>query len=226
MQRANHFAQTTDVKYPLTQKVASANDALLRVASLVMMSNDTMQWDDFNHTDTPVLTFDLTAGTSDYFLYQDEQLNQIYKVFSVLVKQADGTYQEIPQVDYEDRSAGSILAKDISTGLPTKYDIFGNTIYFDAAPTADNVDGVRILFQREASYFNVADTIKEPGFISAFHKLIPLWMAYDYTLAKSTSQSVALRNEIDRMEADLAKFYSGRSRTNALRITARQGNYE
>lgn len=80
-------------------------------------------------------------------------------------------------------------------------------------PNYSSTAGLRAYFKRDASYFAVTDTTKEPGFNPQFHRLLSLGAASDYCLFSGMNNKLTtLQGEIAKLEEGLTNFYASRSK--------------
>lgn len=213
------LTKTNSTSFPDATLVIEANNALERVASLIMQTDGRWQWDDSNQTDLPVATTDLVNNQQDYSLAVT-YLN----VSRVQVKNNDGIARELQPIDQSDLR-GYALDEFLKTaGMPRFYDKIGSSVFLYPKPSTSYVTasaGLKIWFQRPPSYFVAGDTTKQPGFNALYHDLIPLWVAYNYALANSLPNTNQLMIEIQRKEDALMSDYAAKSRDESLQLRTR-----
>jgi len=171
-------------------------------------------FDDTNHTKYPEIECDLVSGQRDYTFTTDEQGNVILDIHRVLVKNPDGTYVDINPVDKQ--SGGVNKNVDTSrfidgknlTGTPTAYDKTANGIIFDLIPNyswrqaQEGSKGVKILINREGSYFTTSDSTKKPGIDGRLHEIYAVNPAYKYALRKGTANLSGLSKRRQELIGD------------------------
>lgn len=200
------FVGTNSTTYTTANKTRNINRGLDRVGFLIQSSDGKWTWEDTNNTDLPIGYTDVVAGQQDYSI--------------------DTTFLKIKEVYYTDESGSKselrfesdkqrILELDSrDTGIPTAYTIVGNSILLDCFPTkgtAEDADiKLTVHFARNVHYFETSDTTAVAGFNPQFHRILSLYGAYDYAIAKGLEIANALRQEIVVMEKALTSFYSGR----------------
>jgi hypothetical protein len=178
------------------------NIAMDRVASLIMKADARWQFDDTNETDLPIATTDIVEGQEDYSL-ETAHLD----VTMVRVKYPDGTWHTLKPIDQ-----GDICDDEIGqTGLPTKYDKLGTSIFPLPIPNYSLAGAIELRFKRGPSYFLTSDTTKSPGFNSLYHNLIALWPAYDFALINLPTLAAGYFNAIQVKEAALVNDYANRA---------------
>lgn len=185
-----------------------ANRALDRIVSLIMDADSRWQWDDNNNTDYPIATALLVSGQKDY-AFSITQLN----IARVEAQDSNGNYQRLLPIDVNDIIT-SVNSFENANGSPVFYDKLANSIFLYPTPsysTVNDIDeeaqGLKIWFQRGANYFATTDTTKEPGFVSLFHRLVPLWMSYDYAFSRQLPLADNLMMEIEKLEDQMQDFF-------------------
>lgn len=205
--------------YTKEQITRHSNLALNDFTNLVLKTDGRWQWDDRNHDDLPTALTDIVSGQSQYTLDATHLLIQRLEL-----KQSDGTWVPLINIDESDIPY-AIAELEKQTGTPVYYDVQGESIMLYPKPTADVEEGLRIYYQRPASYFLANDTTKEPGFAKIFHGYIPLWNAYRYSMSNPEliNQAQKYKNELKELEVQIKKWYS--TRTKRSRLTAKPTNY-
>lgn len=142
--------------------VAEENVAFDDYLNLAFSSESRWQFDDSNHTDYPEIVTDLVAGQRSYTFGVDENNNLILDVYRVYVK-VNGEYVLIDPIDKSyDRVDPSNYDGLDKQGIPYEYDKFSNSVQLNLVPETTVEDGLKVLINREASYFTTSDTTKKP----------------------------------------------------------------
>lgn len=169
------------------------NDSYGKVCMAILTVDKNWRWDDFNYgdvsnTDIPVATATLVTGQRDYILPRatnSSNQSTLWKVYKVRLKNTDGTwYDVIPLGTDEDEIADS--------GRPTHYRLLANSIRLSGPPLTNYLTltaGIQVWFQREFDRFTTSDTTQQPGFISAYHYLLPLEASATFLLPNEPKQS-------------------------------------
>lgn len=208
--------------YPLLDKTRNANRWYDRVVSLIMQADGNWEWDDINQTDLPVATTALVANQQDYGLDAAVQ----YKLLRVEILNSDGDAKQLNAISQTDKRGTALTEYQETAGTPNEYDLVGNSIFLYPKPSYAKALGLKLHFQRGASYFASTDTTKEPGFNRMFHRILSFGPAYDYALANGLQSKINLyRDEIAQLEAGLIKFYSGRNRDAKIQLRLRKTDY-
>lgn len=210
------WAGTDSETYPIEAKTRSANLALDRIITLIMKSDATWKWGDANNTDLPIAVTDLIGGQDNY-AFMDKHL----KVVRVRIKGKDGKWVTLIARDRKALSDAILNA----SGNPKFTDKLENSIFLYPVPDYSMEGGLEIEYQRGSNYFTTSDTIKEPGFASNLHRLVPLFMARDY-LAKNelTSRLTVVNAEIKDILKDTEDQYSDRDIDHEDRIAVKKSN--
>ena len=213
-------ASTTD--YAVKDRTRNCNFGLDRVVALILKADQRWEWDDTNNTDLPIGTTSLVANQKDYGITGATYL----KITKVICKDSNGTWRTLKPMDKNSPEAKN-LNEQTNPGNPTHYDLIGNSIFLGPYPNYASTGGLRIFFQRNASYFTYTDTTKAPGFAQPFHRLIPLYASEDYLAAKGLigDRLRAVQMKIATLEATLDKFYSTRNPEDQPRLRFRKENY-
>jgi len=184
-QAIDRICDSNDTSYPRLDKTAEVNDGLEEIVGKIIANhgNSWLEWDDTNQTDLPTGTGTLVEAQESYS-FSAEYL----RIKRIKVKNYDGKYQLLEQIDPQvidemgmtiEEYFGTDSSGDPETGMPSHYDILGDTIRLYPSPTATDVTlaaGIKIDFFRTAKMFTaVATTAADttaPGIPSTHHKLL------------------------------------------------------
>jgi len=196
----------------LSRFTALINEGLNDTEIEIFKSDGKWQYDDSNNTDLPVATTDLAFGTTNYTL----DLSHL-KVHGVEVKNKTGDYVPLAQIDYRNiRQSGQSDTEFMeSNGLPLYYDVVGDQLKLYPAPSSTETtssDGLRVIYQREPSYFTSTDTTKQFGIPRVFHAMPVLFACSRYAKQNSmTDKARELDAEIERKRQDIKSFFNSRN---------------
>lgn len=205
--------------YPVAALARGSNLALDRVVTLIVKNDKKWQWDDTNQTDLPVATTDLVASQQDYSLAVTH-----LKISEVKVEDTTGNLRALEKLQTEEIE--DAINRFTSTGQPLYYGLRGNSIFLVPSPSFASTAGLKIYFQRGASYFVSGDTTKVPGFATPFHRLIALYQARDYCSTKGMkSREMSIKEEIFRLEQELQDFYLRRAGDENTRLSFVKDNF-
>lgn len=189
------------------------NNALMHVTSLILANDRKWQFDDQNYTDLPIATTALVANQQDYSL----SVSQL-TIDRLEVMDANGNWTALTQFDQQDFKRGRKIALEAyksTPGIPTEYDLVGNSIFLYPPPSYSLAAALKVYFTRAPSLFSSADVstgTKQPGFNSLFHDLIPLWVAYNYAVENSQATANGFLAAINLKEKQIEDFYGLRDR--------------
>ena len=212
------FAGISDTsQFPLIQFFRNANNWYRKTNAWIWQATGVWEYDDSNWTTLPTATANLVDEQQDYELPSSAQ-----KIDRVEVKDSEGNYQVLKQIDksqVKDEAMSEFYETD---GMPIYYDIVGRSLMLYPAPSSDDTTlskGLKVYVSRDISEFSITDTSTEPGFNPSFHRIISLGSAYDYCLSNGiTDRQRQIKNEIEQLKVDLQKFYGSRDRDFGTRI--------
>lgn len=214
----------------LKRFTALCNTALDKVTHLILTSDTRWQWADSNYDDMTPATTDMTDNVSNYRLSTSH-----IKILGVEVKKTDGTWVVVKPLDQADIQRQGIALDEFMNvkGVPQFYDKVGDVIKLYPAPDSAQVScgassqSLALYFQEGAEHFEYTDTTKEPGFVSLFHYIIPLYASLDYAKGKiMTDTVVLLRDELKEAEDKLVAYFSKRDKDDKPKLKAKKHNYK
>lgn len=180
--------------------------------------NKGWQFDDTYHGKYPIITLDVVSGQRDYAFTTDEDGNMIIDIYKVMLTDSNGNVTEIPQVDQQDKNADKGFYST-DTGLPTKYDITANGIFFNTIPNFSKDDAIEIYINRPGMQFETTDTTKMAGFNPLYHEYLVLKPSYEYARDKGLDNSDELKRDMNEMRAEIEKAYGNRGKDINRRLT-------
>lgn len=207
------YTKTNSTSLPDASMVTLVNRALERVVQLINASDSRWEFDDTNQTDLPIATTALVSGQKDYSLTTGH-----LSINRVEIKDTSGNWHLLEPFNRNDIRFEA-LTNFLGTGMPTAYDKLAASIFLSPTPNYAQDASLKIYFSREPVAFLAADTLAVPGFNALFHKLLPLWASYDYSVANGLKNANQIFIEITRMETELVDFYGQRSRDERPRMS-------
>lgn len=212
MQEDINFRTGTDTgTFKLIDRNRYINEGYSRVASIIIKSDGRMQWDDSNHTNAPVAVTDLVASQKKYNILAaaPDALKDWLCIERLEIDDASGNGLALDMIDHKDFDgiAESEYKKDAS--IPDCFDFHGTEVLLYPPPNYNATSGLRVYFKRAPSYFAVSDTSKRPGFASIFHPYLSIYASHQWNLSKKKDGT--LQALLDRMEQEIATFYSRRA---------------
>ncbi len=213
---------------PTLLKIVTAdfNESFDEVMPYVMSYSDKQRWDDTNHTDHPIATFNIVSGQPDYSILEDDNSLDILNITDVriLASSTATQYTDIERITLDNPYALDVMSPNsIDTGIPTVWLEKGNVIFLGLGkPNYSATNGIKVFFEREQSYFVSTDTTKEPGIPRPFHRLLPMIAARGWLIVnKPTSIAIAdLGAKILEAKKQLSDLIDARNPTRKIFTTA------
>lgn len=210
------LCDTTDTSFPLEEKVLYINPGLQELVGELVVIDGKFEYDDTNYTDLPIGTGTLVDGQTQY-TFSAEYL----RVLGIHILNDDGTrYRKIKPLDISEMnglSPDEFFGVDSSgnplKGIPTHYDLLGDSIFLYPAPDTTQVTaaaGLKIYFQRDADLFTTSDTTQEPGLPSSYHSILAYMAAIPYCMKYHKDRVVLYQNKVAEMKENLLKFFGKR----------------
>jgi hypothetical protein len=209
IQEIDFLVGTNSGNYSTNDKTRNVNRGLDRIAYLIQTADGRWDWEDTNNTDLPIATTNIVANQQDYGI--DTTFLKVKEVFYY----ENGNWEKLKHSEDKEKFL-KITSTD--TGEPTEYCIIGNSIMLDVYPDSNVTAGLKVYFARSVHYFETTDTTESAGFNPQFHRLLSLYGAYDWAIAKEPQKATWLKNEISTMEKALQDFYSKRDQTENYRF--------
>lgn len=211
IERDTNTQSATSSTYPLKVKTSDVNEALSNFFLLAIKAGGRFQVDDTNQTDQPTITTDLVSSQGDYTFLVDGSTpsNQILDVRTVRIKDSSGTWKTLTQID---REVFDISQYEGETGVPTQYDLTGDSIILYPTPSYNSTNGLELNVSRTPSYFASTDTTKQAGIPKLFHAYLHLRPSYFFCLIKTLPQAKWLQVEVEKLEKAIKDYYSRRNR--------------
>lgn len=217
----DRLCDTSDTSYTRLAKTSRVNNALEELVGEIINADGTWQYDDTNYTTTPFGQGTLVSGQISYsFAAEYLQIEEIsildtsgyYRKLTPFDSSEQGqTFEETFNITF---NGTSYVAQN---GLPTHYDIVGDTIILSNSPTATYVTlakGLRIKFKRTAQLFTAVSTTAadttEPGLPSTHHVILAYMASIPYCMTYKKDRIVMYQNKVNEMKKTLLKSYSSR----------------
>lgn len=207
----------------LAKFTAKVNTALDKVTRILVISSGEWQWDDTNHSTFPEVFATLAGGTRRYSFTADSNSNLILAIHKVFVRDAsDTSYIELEPVDSQSQiGVSSLTDGKNASGTPQRYDKTGKWIDLDPVPNYTVTStGIKVLIDREASYFATSDTTKVPGIPPSFHEYLYLAPSYEYARDKSLPNRDTLYRDMRLIEEQLEEMIAIRGKDSPNRMTS------
>ncbi len=227
------FRTNTDVnQFPLKDITRYLNEAYSRVANIIIQADGRMQWDDANHSDMPIATFDLVASQTSYEIFSSapSALQDWLMIDRFEIKDANGNWYKLNQMDKRNtKIAMSEYMSEPST--PIEYDLNGTSIWFYPPTDYNSTNGGKIYFNRAPSYFASTDTTKRPGFATIFHPFLSIYAAHQWNKIKKGDNS--LQGDVeeyigtkDKPGGSIGKYYQKRNKSEVPKLRRAYQTYQ
>ena len=197
---------------------ARTNNALDRFYALVWQYDQLWNFDDRKYADTdlklPIASTNIVSGQADY-LFASELLG----VTQVFVKDSSGVFHEIhPQIDTESPN----VYTDTTTGIPTNYELVGNSVILTPTPNYSSTLGLKITFKRNGTKFTYTDGAVAVGIPTLFHPYLAREASQGYLQEKNKASKIDNARDIAKDEMSLKSFISNRARPKRIGLRVKQ----
>lgn len=178
---------------------------------LALKASGKWQYDDSNHSKFPIVYADLVSGQQDYTFTTDEEGSLILDIYKVMILSENGTlYEEIYPIDQQAIGQNDDISQENTAGgTPFRYDKTANGIFLTPIPDYAKTKGLKVLINREASYFTSTDTTKMPGCPGIHHDYFFLKPALEEARKNNLKNYDRLREEVVSFEGDEEKGVTG-----------------
>lgn len=213
-------ANTTN--YSLEQRTRDFNAGMDLYYSWAFEADGRWNYDDVNETTPPIDEQNIVSGTNRYKIGTfTEKVIKVIRV-EILTSAAEGRYLEpetfgvldrvVNQHGSESGRLGVInhdtfqsLYIDANSGTPSHYCKYGDFIYLRPKPDYSEADGLKIYFNRPATYMASNDTTDVPGVVLTHIPIVCELAANRYKLVKglmSLSEKIAFEEYAKRVVQD------------------------
>lgn len=222
------LTETNTSSYTISKFTRDMNNAYAYFMLLAIRNAGLWQVDDTNQTDYPIITMNIVSGQQDYPFTVDGSSvpNQILDITRVecASDSAKSFWRVLDGYDQTDEDSALTQLATIS-GVPYRYDKLANGIWLDQKPNYSATAGLKVYFQRTPVYFLVSDTTKKAGIPDFFHEYLVYRCAYLYAVKNIPAIANNYFAVMQKMEKDIALYYSQRDRDEHRRITMQPVNF-
>jgi len=214
------LTNTNATSFPAADMLIGINNAYERVVSLIMQTDGRWEWDDTNQTDLPIGTTTLTTNQQDYSMAVTH-----LAITRVQIKDTAGNWSQLQPLSQDDLRGLALDEFMKTSGVPVYYDKLGGSVFLYPKPNYTQAASLKIHYKRPPELYTsaeVATGTKVPGFNSLYHDIIPLWVSYDYGIAKGLPNVNQIMVEITRKEEALQSDYQMRDKDEVLTLRVRQ----
>lgn len=205
--------------------LASVNRYYNKALAIILRSSDSWDYDDTSNTDFPIVTANLVADQQAYTLPTD----------ALKIKRVEVTYDGTNWYKAEpfdinqrgDATDSTSVNNDFSSTQPF-YDLQYGALFLYPIPTSNVSGGLKIWMTRELTEFTSGDLstgTKTPSLAVMFHEYLAMGPAYEFGLAKGMPQVTRFREEVQRIEAEMASYYSDKDIDTSVRLGKAYVNY-
>ena len=215
--------KTNASSFPTATVLIPINKAMSRATSLIIGADGRWQYDDTNQTDLPIATTALVSGQQDYAITTGH-----LRITRVEIKNTSGRWSVLRPRDQDDDTFTALSEVSTVTGMPTQYDVLGNSIFLTQPPNYSQAASLKLYFQRGPSEFTSAEVstgTKTPGFNSLYHGLISAWVAYEYATENGKANANLFLAEVQRLESAMVADYAKRNKDERPIMTMKGINY-
>lgn len=221
-QKIDFLCDSSDTTYPRVQKTREVNNSLESLVGEIISADGTWQYDDTNYTDLPVGTATLVEAQESYSF-----ASEYLKIERIKIKDVNGRWLPLEELDEADIELSGFTIEEYfaNTGLPTHFDILGDTVRLYPAPVAASVTltaGLKVHFKRTASLFTVAsDTsadTQNPGLPSPYHEILAYMGAIPYCMKFKKDRVALYEKRVETMKKNIIDFYAQRHLTRRKKI--------
>lgn len=184
---------------------ARINQGIDRFYSIAFQYDALWNFDDRTHGDLPIATTNIVSGTRDYLF--DADLLMVTQVFA---KDSSGVFHEI--VPQDDLTSPKAYTVDDGSGVPTTYELVGNSIILNPSPNYNSTGGLKVTFKRNGDKFAYTDGALTPGIPSLFHGYLARFASFPYLVEKSLKHAGAVKQSIMEDEIAIREFISNRAK--------------
>lgn len=221
---ARALCDADSTSYPDAILLRRVNQAYEEIVGKLLQVDGRWQFDDSNYTDMPIGTTNMVDSQQDYAF--DVRFLSVERVECL---DNAGIWHELTPIDKEDIDVA--MSEYLKTpGMPVQYDKQGESIILYPAPSTASTtltSGLKVHYQRTASIFTSAEVTtgtKTPGFPSPWHMILAYKAAIPFCMSYKKDRVTLYENQVDKMEKDLLKHESKRSRDEETHITSETVN--
>lgn len=213
---AGGISGNTALMKTFTRRLNQAKD---RFYTIAFRFDKLWNWDDRRYADgdvnLPIATTNLTSGMMDY-LFSSELL----MLTQVFAKDTSGVFHEI--VPQDDRTTPNAYLVSDGSGVPTTYELVGNSILLSPVPNYNSTAGLKVVFKRKAVNFSYTDGAVAISVPEIFFKYLANAASYPFLLENNLKHAGAIKQEIIEGELAAANFIANRALPKRNRLTVRQ----
>ena len=220
------ICHTNSTTFATAKKTRYINLSVDRLLLLLFGEGAGGTWvlDDSNHEDEPVMYANLVASTRTYNFTTGDNGDLMLDIYKVYAKDSsDGVYKELTPVGFDDAPLTMDDGQD-TEGVPTVYRKVGKGISLDLIPNYSSTNGLKLLVNREGTYFLTSDTTKKWGFTGLYHEYLVLSPSYMYARSNNLLNKNELKRDLMELESKIVKNLGQRDRDTKRRLIPKVEN--
>lgn len=196
--------------------IARCGQALDRFYTIAFKYDALWNFDDRNQTDLPIASTNVISGQQDY-----QFATELLGVTQVFIKDSSGVYAELEEQD--DRNDPEAYLRNTTSGLPTHYELVGNSILLLPIPNYNSTLGLKVTFKRNGvkPANDVANDVS-PGIPSLFHPYLANFASLQFAIDKQLDNRRDLAALVDKDEQAIRDFISNRAKPKKAGLRVRQ----
>ena len=213
----NFLCDSNATSYPIADKVRNSNAALKELVAEIITADGNWQFQDTNIANLSEGTITLIASQADYSFNEE-----FLAVEQISIKDVNGNWRVLKHLDPREFKDVAIEEYFAATGLPTYYDVIGDTIFLYPAPIAANVTlaaGLKVRFKEDIDIFTTSDTTQEPGIPSTHHSLVAYMASIPYCLKYKQDRVALYEKKVMDMKKTLIDIYVNRNKDDRPQFT-------
>lgn len=202
----------------LKEFMARCGQAIDRFYAIAFKYDQLWNFDDRNQSDLPIASTNVITSQQDY-----QFASELLGVTQVFCKDSGGTFQELKEQD--DRNDPEAYLRKQSTGVPTHYELVGNSILLSPIPNYNSTLGLKVTFKRNGvkPAHDVASDVS-PGIPSLFHPFIARYSSMMYLIDKQMNNVANVSALVQQDEVSIREFISNRAKPKRAGIQVKQEN--
>jgi hypothetical protein len=201
---ARRLVNASSTDWAESDLVVDLNNALSDIYVRIQVARGVLEFDDANHSDLPVATFAVSAGTATYKITTDGSSNGILVKHKVALLK-NGEYVDIPRLSVGEGNQDALISSE--SGFPSGYYEVGENIVFNTTP--DESTTGKVFFDRNPSFYAVSGS-KTAGIPAVYHSLIAEKAAMVYAVSKGKDNLPSIKYLVDKGEERIDTYETNR----------------
>lgn len=203
------------------------NEGYGKIMDIIMRADGRFQFDDPNHSDTPIKTFNITANTKEVtgiLSSAPTAAADWLEIERVECCDENGTFYLLEEIDIQDITSEAMSEFEKASSIPRYYDLTGSLLRLYPAPSYSYTNGLKIYYKREPDYFAYTDTTQRPGFATKFHHYLSDYATFKWNGIRKNDYSLA--PILKETELEVGQFYARRDKSERKKLTRLKQYYK